>query len=35
MDVEGGGSLDNVLTDFPNVTREHAVAVLEFAQHPK
>jgi uncharacterized protein (DUF433 family) len=30
--VEGGGPLDEFLEDFPNVTREHSVAVLEMAQ---
>ena len=30
--VEGGDTLDDFLADFPNVTREHAVAVLEFAR---
>ena len=30
--VEGGDPLDEFLQDFPNVTREHAVAVLEMAQ---
>ena len=29
--VEGGDPLDKFLQDFPNVTREHAVAVLEMA----
>lgn len=26
--LEGGDSLDEFLSDFPNVTRDHAVAVL-------
>lgn len=30
--LEGGDSLDEFLTDFPAVTREHAVAVLELAK---
>jgi len=30
--VEGGDSLDEFLADFPNVTREHAIAVLELAR---
>jgi uncharacterized protein (DUF433 family) len=30
--IEGGDSLDEFLEDFPNVTRQHAVAVLEMAQ---
>jgi uncharacterized protein (DUF433 family) len=30
--IEGGGPLDEFLEDFPNVTREHAVAVLEMAR---
>jgi uncharacterized protein (DUF433 family) len=30
--LEGGDPLDDFLIDFPNVTREHAVAVLELAQ---
>lgn len=30
--IEGGDPLDEFLEDFPNVTREHAVAVLEMAQ---
>jgi uncharacterized protein (DUF433 family) len=29
--IEGGDPLDEFLEDFPNVTREHAVAVLELA----
>jgi uncharacterized protein (DUF433 family) len=28
--VEEGGRLDDFLEDFPTVSREHAVAVLEF-----
>src|SRR5258705_1085877 len=30
--IEGGDPLDEFLQDFPNVTREHAVAVLEMAR---
>ena len=30
--LEGGDSLDNFLADFPSVTREHAIAVLELAK---
>ena len=30
--LEGGDSLDDFLEDFPSVTREHAVAVLELAR---
>jgi len=30
--IEGGDPLDDFLQDFPNVTREHAIAVLEMAQ---
>ncbi len=30
--IEGGDPLDEFLEDFPNVTKEHAVAVLEMAQ---
>jgi uncharacterized protein (DUF433 family) len=30
--IEGGDSLDDFLSDFPAVTREHAVAVLELAR---
>lgn len=30
--LEGGESLDVFLADFPDVTREHAVAVLELAR---
>jgi len=30
--LEGGEPLDEFLIDFPNVTREHAVAVLEDAR---
>ncbi len=30
--LEGGEPLDAFLVDFPNVSREHAIAVLEFAQ---
>lgn len=28
--IEEGGRLDDFLEDFPTVSREHAVAVLEF-----
>jgi uncharacterized protein (DUF433 family) len=30
--IEGGDPLDEFLEDFPDVTREHAIAVLEFAR---
>jgi len=30
--IEGGHSLDRFLDDFPDVTREHAVAILELAR---
>jgi uncharacterized protein (DUF433 family) len=30
--IEGGDPLDEFLEDFPDVSREHAVAVLEFAR---
>ena len=30
--LEGGDSLDDFLLDFPSVSREHAVAVLEAAK---
>lgn len=30
--LEGGDSLDDFLLDFPSVTREHAIAVLEAAK---
>ena len=30
--IEGGDSLDAFLDDFPDVTREHAIAVLELAK---
>ncbi len=30
--LEGGDPLDAFLTDFPDVSREHAVAVLELAR---
>lgn len=30
--LEGGDSLDDFLGDFPDVTREHAIAVLEIAR---
>ena len=30
--LEAGDSLEDFLVDFPSVTREHAVAVLEFAK---
>ena len=31
--VQGGHSLAEFLEDFPSVTREHAVAVIELARH--
>lgn len=30
--LEGGDSIDAFLVDFPDVTREHAVAVLNLAR---
>jgi uncharacterized protein (DUF433 family) len=30
--LEGGDSLDTFLLDFPSVSREHAIAVLELAK---
>jgi uncharacterized protein (DUF433 family) len=30
--IEAGDSLDDFLTDFPSVSREHAIAVLELAK---
>ena len=30
--LEAGDSLDNFLVDFPSVSREHAIAVLEVAK---
>ncbi len=30
--IEGGDPLDAFLADFPNVTRDHAIAVLELAK---
>lgn len=30
--LEAGDSLDAFLTDFPSVSREHAIAVLELAK---
>jgi uncharacterized protein (DUF433 family) len=30
--IEGGDPLDEFLLDFPNVSREHAIAVLELAR---
>lgn len=30
--LEAGDSLDNFLADFPSVSREHAIAVLELAK---
>ena len=30
--IEGGDSLDEFLADFPSVSREHALAVLEVAK---
>jgi uncharacterized protein (DUF433 family) len=32
--IEGGDPLDEFLEDFPNVSREHALAVLEIARRP-
>ncbi len=32
--LEAGDPLDEFLEDFPNVSREHAVAVLESARRP-
>ncbi len=31
--LEAGHPLDHFLDEFPSVTREHAVAVLELAKH--
>jgi uncharacterized protein (DUF433 family) len=31
--LEGGDSLEDFLLDFPSVTREHAIAVLEAAKN--
>ena len=31
--LEGGDSLDDFLEQFPAVSREHAIAVLEVAKH--
>ena len=31
--LEAGHPLDHFLEEFPSVTREHAVAVLELAKH--
>ncbi len=31
--LEAGDPLTDFLGDFPNVSREHAIAVLEMAQH--
>jgi len=31
--LEGGDSLDEFLEQFPAVSREHAIAVLEVARH--
>ena len=31
--LEGGDSLDEFLAQFPAVSREHAIAVLEVAKH--
>ena len=33
--IEGGDNLDEFLEDFPNVTRQHAVAVVGLAQPGK
>ncbi len=30
--LEGGDTLDQFLVDFPSVSREHAIAVLELAK---
>jgi uncharacterized protein (DUF433 family) len=30
--IEGGDSLDDFLADFPSVSREHALAVLDLAK---
>jgi uncharacterized protein (DUF433 family) len=30
--IEGGDPLDEFLEDFPNISRQHAVAVLETAR---
>ena len=30
--LEGGDSLDDFLLDFPSISREHAIAVLEAAK---
>lgn len=30
--IEGGDPLDDFLEDFPTVTREHVIAVLEIAK---
>jgi uncharacterized protein (DUF433 family) len=30
--LEEGGSIDEFLADFPTVSREHAIAVLELAK---
>lgn len=30
--LEAGDSLDDFLTDFPSVSREHAIAILELAK---
>ena len=30
--IEGGEPLDEFLDDFPSVTREHAIAVIELAK---
>lgn len=30
--LKAGDSLEDFLTDFPSVSREHAIAVLELAQ---
>ncbi|WP_411281536.1 DUF433 domain-containing protein [Gemmatimonas sp.] len=31
--LEAGDPLDHFLDEFPSVTREHAIAVLELAKH--
>ena len=32
--IEGGDPLDEFLDDFPDVSREHAIAVLELGRRP-
>lgn len=31
--LKGGDSLDDFLDDFPSVSRDHAVAILDFAEN--